>query len=410
MNREADFTKRTKTILAARAGYRCSYPGCPATTIGPGLSPNETESTGAVCHIYSASSGGPRGPGGLSRAQRALPENGIWLCVTHAKLVDNNRGDRYPPARLRRYRYQHEARIAMEQGHRPFGWIRDLTIHESSVFEADSRLSLGKVVLLSGENGQGKTFIFRLLDTLSHEARYSLGRIGLEDEPLHYSVRLWSPEPHEFRVRWDGASLQAALDGAEVLFNPLAVDVYFQQKETRYVPLEQYLKRTREAAKREYEDYDDVALLSEYFQIDEPLLLTLFPRVGEIVPHLVDSVRPTGRRGSRRVLVNDKKWKPGASIHEISGGMLQMMALDITISRAEVLAQQMPVLLLLNHPHLQLDDRHMAKYSAYLHGENVLFQTVIESPFPDWRSAADIAWQRTLLTGPTGRVRIQELE
>ncbi len=92
MSKRLDFSDRTKRIIAARAGYRCSFPGCRKPTVGPGGRPEEFISTGVAAHIFSAAPGGPRGQGGLTTQDLVRPENGIWLCENHARLVDANRG------------------------------------------------------------------------------------------------------------------------------------------------------------------------------------------------------------------------------------------------------------------------------------------------------------------------------
>jgi hypothetical protein len=66
MGERHDFNAATKTLIAGRAGYRCSIPGCCRVTIGPGSEANEVASTGVASHIFSASAGGPRGFGSLS--------------------------------------------------------------------------------------------------------------------------------------------------------------------------------------------------------------------------------------------------------------------------------------------------------------------------------------------------------
>lgn len=65
--------------------------------------------------MYSASAGGPRGQAGLSPQWLSSSENAIWLCETHGKLVDNNRGKEYPPAVLVGYKALHEMRIIRRQ-------------------------------------------------------------------------------------------------------------------------------------------------------------------------------------------------------------------------------------------------------------------------------------------------------
>ena len=85
----AEFTQKTKDILAARVAYRCSYPGCSRLTIGPGHENEEAVArTGEAAHIYAASENGPRPNPSLTLEQRSAITNGIWLCKNHARLID----------------------------------------------------------------------------------------------------------------------------------------------------------------------------------------------------------------------------------------------------------------------------------------------------------------------------------
>lgn len=95
-----EFSQRTKDIVAARAGYRCSFPTCRKGTIGPGFGSEETASIGVACHIFSAAPGGPRGRHDVTTEQLAAVSNGFWACPDHARLVDTNDGERYPAGLL----------------------------------------------------------------------------------------------------------------------------------------------------------------------------------------------------------------------------------------------------------------------------------------------------------------------
>lgn len=96
----SNFSPAVRSIIARRAGFRCIVPGCSTPTVGPGAKSNDVALTGTACHIYSAAPKGPRGQGGLSPAQLAAPENGVWACATHGRLIDTNKGDRYPTSTL----------------------------------------------------------------------------------------------------------------------------------------------------------------------------------------------------------------------------------------------------------------------------------------------------------------------
>ena len=76
--------------MAHRAGYRCSKPDCRILTRGAASDNDGTINIGFAAHITAASPGGPRYNPMLTEAERKHHSNGIWLCGTHAKLVDSD--------------------------------------------------------------------------------------------------------------------------------------------------------------------------------------------------------------------------------------------------------------------------------------------------------------------------------
>ena len=85
-----DFSAGTKELLARRVGYTCSNPNCRQVTSGPQADPSGSVNIGVAAHISAASQGGPRYDESLSAEQRADSSNGIWLCQTCAKMIDND--------------------------------------------------------------------------------------------------------------------------------------------------------------------------------------------------------------------------------------------------------------------------------------------------------------------------------
>ena len=85
-----DFSKPTREKLAHRVGYRCSKPDCGVLTRGAASDSDGTINVGVAAHITAASIGGPRFASTLTSDQRKHYSNGIWLCETHAKLVDSD--------------------------------------------------------------------------------------------------------------------------------------------------------------------------------------------------------------------------------------------------------------------------------------------------------------------------------
>ncbi|SES92650.1 hypothetical protein SAMN03159294_1527 [Kosakonia radicincitans] len=86
-----EFTPKTKNALAARANFRCSYPDCTAITCGPSSeSPLAVTNVGVAAHICAAAPGGRRYDKNMSSEERSDIDNGIWLCQTHATLIDRD--------------------------------------------------------------------------------------------------------------------------------------------------------------------------------------------------------------------------------------------------------------------------------------------------------------------------------
>jgi len=111
-----DFTPNVRSALKQRAGYKCSFPGCNAATEGPSeSSPTATSSVGVACHITAAAPGGCRYDPTLTPEERRDIANGIWMCQTHGRMIDND-AVRFPVATLRSWKVEAEQRAKVAQG------------------------------------------------------------------------------------------------------------------------------------------------------------------------------------------------------------------------------------------------------------------------------------------------------
>src|SRR4051812_2330167 len=90
MVRRDEFTLSTKRTLAHRVGHLCSNPACQVPTSGPRLEPDGILTLGDAAHITAAASNGPRYDLTLTVEQRRHADNGIWLCVVCARIVDHD--------------------------------------------------------------------------------------------------------------------------------------------------------------------------------------------------------------------------------------------------------------------------------------------------------------------------------
>ena len=111
------FSKLTKELLAKRAGHICSNPSCGAPTVGPSLAnPTKAVNAGVGSHISANSAGGARYDANLTSEQRRDIGNGIWLCQNCAHIVDANNGDDHSIELLKKWKREHEEKIAASIG------------------------------------------------------------------------------------------------------------------------------------------------------------------------------------------------------------------------------------------------------------------------------------------------------
>jgi hypothetical protein len=85
-----DFGSQIKDILSKRVGLRCSNPNCRVLTAGPNSFEDKATNIGVAAHITAASFKGPRYDTSMTPIERSSIRNGIWLCQSCAKLVDND--------------------------------------------------------------------------------------------------------------------------------------------------------------------------------------------------------------------------------------------------------------------------------------------------------------------------------
>ena len=107
-----DFTQKTIREVAGRVGYRCSFPECPNHTIGASMENiSKVSVTGVAAHICAAAPGGPRYDANMTPAERKSHDNCIWMCQTHARLIDTDE-TQYTVEKLLTWKREAEERAA----------------------------------------------------------------------------------------------------------------------------------------------------------------------------------------------------------------------------------------------------------------------------------------------------------
>ena len=102
-----EFSKSVKRLIAERAAYSCSKPGCRRNQIGPAAGKGSVN-LGKVAHICAASPGGPRYDANQTSEERKSTSNGIYLCGGCSDLIDKKNGSDFPVELLKQWKLLHE--------------------------------------------------------------------------------------------------------------------------------------------------------------------------------------------------------------------------------------------------------------------------------------------------------------
>lgn len=368
----AEFSEETKRTIAGRAGYQCSFPGCELITVGPGASHDDISISGVAAHIYSAANGGPRGTGGLSEEERQEASNGIWLCENHAKLVDNNGGKSYPPSLLLSWKQLQEARTARAQRnlYKPFGWFYEIELGENPVFTSSQKVRLGKVTVIYGFNGTGKTALCERLAGLSDVEqleRWIRFEPRQEIKKTTYLVRFFDQLDHAVRVTIGSHGIKYTVDDISVPANPL--------------PFKSITITTGSLPGRrgEFSQFrGDISYLSAVFRIPDPVLTNFIPLVATSAGIFVDDVKlATDVDRSSRIFVTMKGRPPNTRFDRLSSGEQGRVVIELALTMAQFYSRYYPTLLILELGELHLDDEAVEQYCRALQSKKFEFQTVI---------------------------------
>lgn len=133
-NNRDDFPSSVKRKLAERAGGRCSFPQCNQSTSGPSLDSHDVSiNNGIAAHITAASPGGSRYDANMTSEVRGSIANGIWLCPTHASLIDKE-SSVYSTKQLQQWKAEAEysARKSLEFNQQSTSSTENRTVHGSN--------------------------------------------------------------------------------------------------------------------------------------------------------------------------------------------------------------------------------------------------------------------------------------
>jgi hypothetical protein len=362
-----EFSASTKRLVAERAGHECSFPMCNRRTVGSEARAGLVSRSGKASHIFSAAEKGPRGRGGLTEKELRSPENCIWFCSEHAQIVDNNRGVAYPPEELLAYKALQEARISRErQGlFIPVGWLFEIVVRESPIFQNGQKIRLAKLNLILGDNGTGKTAIAEWIAGFFQSG--GLGRWHHWGLPVDVEMTFLNPSSHLLRLQIEGESLLYQVDEKEVPFIGMPLTIIrigrlnFEENEG-----------------------DDVAL-SRILSLPPQIVQNLFQEI-ERFPHSrmrklhYKRDHETGRLNLHLDLDGTV---PGLPLRSLSTREIDRVFIELATAAARVSGQYAPTLLILDGCPRIVFEGFFDFYSRHVLDADNHFQTVLCIPSTD---------------------------
>jgi hypothetical protein len=361
-----NFSQRIRDKIAEAAGHQCSFPGCNRRTVGPGPTSEFVSRSGFAAHIYAASSGGPRGQGGLSASELKAAGNGIWLCGRHAKLVDNNRGTSYPAETLLSYKALHEARVLLEHEglYPPIGWLHELSIVQGPLFAAPQVVQLAKLNLIYGMNATGKTAITEWISAF-FDCEKLRRWMPANDQPLKLRMTLLNPKLRNLDLTVTASDLAYAIDGAAVAFIPIGFRIFKPNRFDFSIP-------------------DDLVMLSHALGVPEPWVQSLIEEVNRFPHAKASNLRfeavtdDEGNATAVRSLRSDVQGTaPGLTLRGLSGRESEGILLELVTAAARLSGRYCPTLLILDESISIIFDGFFEFYSHHLLDPLNQFQTLM---------------------------------
>jgi hypothetical protein len=364
-----DFTAKTKRIIASRSGYRCSFPECDNSTIGPGVKASDVVTNGVASHIYAASPGGPRGTGGLTEKELSSVENGIWLCDNHARIVDANRGAKYPPEVLLSYKALQEARIARELQDidAPMGWAHEVVVRESPLFRVNTRLCLGKLTLIAGNNGTGKSALcgwIASIHNLEHMWRWHKDK--KKNPRIQILLKYYFPSSREIEMTVsEEGFVSYSLDGVRLTMNPQPLRVVYPRS-----PIQPDLPKN-----------DELKMMAAILRISTSDVLNVVPEV-ERHEHAACrniSLKTVGQ-GRRRLMLDFHGCPSGLSFSDLSAGQKERVIVEFAAGVARSFGVFQPTLLIIDEVVSMFYETWFEELTPFFIDAKIPYQTIVTIP------------------------------
>lgn len=342
-----NFAPDIKRKLAERAGYLCSI--CNTITVGPsGESNTSVNLTGVAAHITAASSEGKRYDSKLTPESRASIDNGIWLCNTHADLID---GDEvaFTVDGLKLTKKNHEEKIKFKQSgiNVEKGIITKIELANIGKITNSITLEFTDRNVIYGNNGVGKTLICEFIAALTEKKYLDRWIDTKRNENSLCNIYYFRNQLDKFSIviNHNNKILYFFNDSSiPLLMSPINI---FYLKES----FSEFLRYKKDKKSRSL-----VNLLSEYFNLSEAEFINVIDSMVQDKKFLVNDISLNKAKDDLMVKMNyTSNVKPG-SFKLLSGGEKDRAILEITLKIVSYYSKFNTTILLIEHSSLESID------------------------------------------------------
>jgi len=371
-----NFNLETKTKLAERAGFKCSI--CNNLTVGP--SDEKTSGvnrTGVAAHIAAASPGGRRYNDLPPSYSRIGIENGIWLCATHADLIDGDEV-KYTFRKLEEIKSNHEIRIGLEhQGIRPEnGIITKVEIANFGLIREGITMEFKTNNLILGANGIGKSLICEMIASLTDRKYLKRWSKSNQDKTnSHCSIYYNKNEMSKFSIAINAKNeISYYVNGASTPFIKAPLTVFYL-KEDMYKFRDRINQEREDQAEPLLDETDLLTWLSLYFDLTVSEFSNVINSMERDRKFFINDIMIDEENKDLRIIYASRSVTSFHSFRSFSSGEQQRIILDIALKIATFYAKfQSTVLLLENTAIGIIDQTGLNKLLDIVNHENLGFQ------------------------------------
>jgi len=300
----------------------------------------------------------------------------------------------------------HESRIAREMKGLPLtssaGWVSGLNFIESPLFKPSQKISFGKVTLLFGLNGTGKTAICEWLSSTSGlmrlMERWSFRR---RSESIRFEVEFFNPDFAKADVSFKDTTYSCNLNGSSI-------------ESLRHAFRVIYLRNEKPGHEVPSADVEYLAYQWGIHPFQVPGILSKmgsekygFVRKAEVREVRVDEEDENNQEMEQRVFAQVGEHDSLFTFRALSGREHGQVLLIGAMILADELSRVTPTLLIVELPGTSFSDGLLAKYAERLASHEFQFQTILISP-NEYEKVSWTGWSIARFRGKMPKIEIHQ--